>query len=83
VSGIYQLKIDREHNTALLDLNAFFYPPKVIGESAAAFREACSVKHSRKGDRLLIEILPAKSGNAEEIALNFLNYALSVRKELR
>lgn len=79
---IYQLKIDSKGKRALFDLNPFFYPPKAIERAAGAFRGICSVKSMQKGSRLMLELIVPKKLNAEETALNFLNYALSIRREM-
>jgi len=76
---MHQLKINNETNTALLDLNPFFYPESVVEQAAKAFEGLCTVSHSAKANRLVVEIVP-KKGSCEKAALEFLNYLLPLRK---
>ena len=80
--AIYQLRVNKEKNSAFLDLNPFFYPPKAIELTAAEFRKFCSAKQSQKNQRLLLELKVSTGFDAEQVALSFLNYALSLRKEM-
>ena len=79
---IYQLKILKEKSTALLDLNPCFYPKKAVGIAAKAFKGVCSAKMQLNGNRLLVELKFPKGSDAEEIALNFANHALSASRGL-
>jgi len=67
---------------AVLNLNPFFYPRKVLEETALAFRAVCSASISEQGDRIALELNFFKQGGAEEKALSFLNYALALRREI-
>lgn len=80
---MHQIKVNREKNSALLDLNPFFYPLKTVKETAVAFKALCSTKFREEGGRLLVEIKAKPKQDCEETTLNFLNYALAVRKEMR
>jgi len=76
---MHQLRVNKKQNTALLDLNPFFYPESVVEQAAKAFEGLCSVSHSSRANRLFVEIAP-KQGPCEKTALEFLNYLLSLRK---
>jgi hypothetical protein len=79
---IYQLKIDESKNIASLDLNPFFYPETVIAQAKKEFSKLCSFKSNSKNNRLHLEIRVSKGLDAEQTALNFLNFALALRREL-
>jgi len=79
---IYQIKADQGSGKAFLDLNPFFYPPEAIEKTVEAFKELCSIKTIRQGQRLELELSAVNKADCETIALNFLNYALSLRREM-
>lgn len=80
--SIYQLKVNKKKNSAFLDLNPFFYPPKAIELTASTFKKFCLAKQKQKGQRILLELAVFKDFDVEEVALSFLNYVLSLRKEM-
>ena len=79
---IYQLKTSRQEKKAVLNLNSFFYPTQVLEKTAKEFSEICAAKISRKENRTFLELNIKGKYSEEEVALNFINHATALRKEM-
>ena len=75
-----QIKLDK--GKALVDLSKFFYPKQVLNLALKEFKEIADISIEEKENRLFLKIAPKKGNKAEETALQFCNFALSLRQEL-
>jgi len=74
-----QIQLEKGH--ALINLNAFFYPLNLVQWSSAEFKKFATVSIRKENGRVLVDLAPGKGKSAEETALHFCNYVLSLRRE--
>tara|TARA_Y100000310_G_C20276805_1_gene620661 strand:+ start:68 stop:319 length:252 start_codon:yes stop_codon:yes gene_type:complete len=77
-----QIKLDKENNSATLDLDSFFYPIHLVQQAGAAFENLASVSVKRQEGRIKVELKPKGKDSAEETALYFCNFVLGLKREL-
>ena len=69
-------------NTAVLDLNKFFYPLHVLQQASTRFEKIAKVSVQEEGGRAIVSLEPKEKGSVEETALEFCNFALALKREL-
>ena len=79
---MHQIKLDRQKNSAEIDLNAFFYPKHILEQATVPFRKIAEITLKEEKGRHCVLVKPKEKGKAEKTALHFCNYALSLKREL-
>ena len=77
-----QIDLDRESNTATINLNTSFYPLHILQQSSLEFKKIASFGITKDGNRALVKISPKGRHSAEQTALHFCNFALALKREL-
>ena len=79
---MYQIKIDNEKNSALIDLNRFFYPLHLVQQAASKFHDVAKVSVQENQGRVIVNLIPKENKGVESIALYFCNFVLALKREL-
>ena len=79
---MYQIKIDNGKNSAMIDLNRFFYPLHLIQQAASKFRDVAEVSVRENQNRVIVNLVPKGNKGAEPLALHFCNFTLALKREL-
>jgi len=76
-----QITIDKKKNTAAVNVNSFFYPLHLLQFAKAEYAGIAKISISQGKGRALVEISPKEKRAAEETALQFCNFVLSLKRE--